>query len=167
MSFQVPWPPPYLYGLAWILLPAAIIALTAAGAEAGAIASPSGPIVALSPGPAGAGSVAGAGSRSRQALAALDGELELARLAPAHAPVDPPAAVALPRAHAQRGVATELAVDLQRQPPCGQQLLERADVGAPHRPLERPRAEAALGRSLGYRYCDAHGGHGHGERSTT
>ena len=53
----MPWPPPYLYGLSWILLPAAIIALTAAGADAGAIARPSGPIVAFAPGTSGAGAV--------------------------------------------------------------------------------------------------------------
>jgi hypothetical protein len=42
------WPPPYLYGLPWMRLAAAMRSLTAWGAEAGAMALPSGPIVASS-----------------------------------------------------------------------------------------------------------------------
>ena len=54
MSFQRPWPPPYLYGLLAISLPAAMMSLTCCGAESGATARPSAPSVACSPGTVGA-----------------------------------------------------------------------------------------------------------------
>src|SRR4051794_29243191 len=47
-SSQRPWPPPYLYGLVAMRLPAATIALTTGGAEAGAGGSPSRPTPGLS-----------------------------------------------------------------------------------------------------------------------
>src|SRR6266545_6237417 len=44
----MPCPPPYLYGLVAIWLPASIIALTVVGADAGATARPSVPSIASS-----------------------------------------------------------------------------------------------------------------------
>src|SRR3954449_10721541 len=49
LSSHLPWPPPYLYGLLAIWLPAAMICTTCGGAPAGATASPSLPTVACGP----------------------------------------------------------------------------------------------------------------------
>src|SRR5215207_6222770 len=137
--------------MSWIRLPAAIIALTAVGADRGRLARRRGH---------------GVGGLRRAALATLDRQLQRARLTPADAPVRQAPVRRLPCLDSALRLAAELAVDGQRHAPVGQELLQRADVGAPHRLRQRTRAEAALRRGLGYRYCYAHGGRGHGEHST-
>ena len=64
----MPWPPPYLYGLSMIRLPAAMTSLTTCGADSGAVAVPSALSTAFSPVAGAAGSGCGCGATVTPAL---------------------------------------------------------------------------------------------------
>ena len=107
-----PWPPPYLYGLSTISLPAAITCLTSSGgADAGATAVPSAPSVAFSPAGGGGGRRLGRRLGRRAIAGARPASAACARRERDTRPLTRAAERRSHDAHAARGARPVLAVD--------------------------------------------------------
>src|SRR3954453_5938264 len=150
VSFQLPWPPPYLYGLLAIWLPAAMMACTCGGAPAGATARPSAPTVALRPlvtaGAGGGGAAVPRGGGGGRARGAGGGDGAQRRdVVGVHEAVDRPLVRALELLDRLERARAELAVDDDVVARVAQEVLQHADVVPVHAALDGDPVAEALG----------------------
>ena len=142
-------------GLLAMLLPAAMICLTASGAQAGAIAMPSEPTCARSPGASAAGVVSsvslpagvlGRGSARRRPAGDLAQRVDVVGV---HDAVGRQAARGLEGLDGLDGAVAELAVDRDLVAEAAQEVLEHLDVVAAHALADGDAVAEALGALVG------------------